>query len=139
MMKHPISWLFLMALTAILASCGPTVPTEAEVRARVLGVYCADSYRLELTDSTYFNRKVSPSPLGRGQAYESCRGRFVLSFEEDQWVIRFARDRRPQAIQNCEGEYILWNAQSGFVHGDEETITLPDLFDHQELTKDACE
>jgi len=136
-MKHPISWLFLLALSAIMVSCGPTVPTEAEVRARVLGEYCADSYYLELTDSTYLNRKVYSSPLSNSYR-ESCRGRFLLAFEEEQWIIRFEKDRRPQGIDNCEGEYVLWNAQDGYVHGDDENITLPDLFDNTELVKGAC-
>lgn len=137
-MKSFLPLALLAGLGAILAACGPTPPTEEALRAKLTGVYCAESYRLELTDSTYMNRKIMPSPLRSGMMRESCKGHYLLAFENKQWVIRFEKDDRPNSIQNCEREFVVWTAEAGYVMG-EEPMGMKDLFDETQLEKGACE
>lgn len=128
----------LLSTWVLLQACGPTPPTEEELRAQLVGVYCADSYRLELTDSTYMNRKIVQSPLRSGLMRESCKGHYLLAFENKQWIIRFERDERPNSIQNCEREYVVWTAEAGYVMG-EAPMAMMDLFDETLLLKGQCE
>ncbi|GAB4426882.1 MAG: hypothetical protein OHK0039_44980 [Bacteroidia bacterium] len=128
-----------MSLLALLAACGPTPPSEDELRAHIVGVYCDDSYRLELTDSTYMNRKVVQSPLRTGLVRESCKGHYTLVLEKNKWIIRFEKDEKPKSVfQDCEREYVLWTPEEGYLVG-EETVKMKDLFDEKELTKGSCE
>jgi hypothetical protein len=109
---------------------------------RLKGIYCDDAYqyRLELNDSTYFNRRVFKSPLGAGHSYESCRGRYSLAFEEEKrWVIRFEKDPRPNAVDNCNSELVVWDHERGYLLGDEEQVVMPDCFDGQLLVQRGCQ
>lgn len=141
-MKHPFFLLGLGLMGLWTGSgCGPSQPDEQALRQRLQGVYCDSAYlyRLELRDSTYFNRRVFQSPLGVGHSYESCRGRYQLALEDERWIIRFAKDPRPQAIENCNGELVLWDPEQGYRFGDGEQVRLPDCFDGVVLTKGRCE
>ncbi|RMG71871.1 MAG: hypothetical protein D6722_06190 [Bacteroidetes bacterium] len=137
-MKSLFALVSLFAAWFLLPACGPTPPTEEALRAQLVGTYCADSYRLELTDSTYMNRKTVQSPLRSGMVRESCKGHYLLVFEDKQWIIRFEKDEHPNSIQNCGREYVVWTAEEGFVLGDA-PMAMKDLFDETLLLKDACE
>lgn len=130
-----------LVVSSLFVGCGPTTPLEAEMRSRIAGTYCTEQYThiLELTDSTYFNQRLFDSPLGTGQSYESCRGNYLLVFEEKAWHIRFSKDPKPQAVENCDGEFVLWNEEKGYVYGNEDSVMMPDLFDGQLLLKRACD
>jgi hypothetical protein len=132
----------VVSMLLVLASCGPTPPSEEDVRTRIMGAYCADNgnYRLELKDSTYFNRKVVMGPQGLGPNRESCNGLYRLSLENDQWILQFEKDNRPKTVfEDCEKTMVIWTAEKGFTNGTEETITIEDLIDGKTLTKGACD
>lgn len=124
---------------AIFVACGPTPPEEAELRARILGTYCDGwRYRLELTDSSYFNRSVEESAFGNGVNLR-CNGSYSLSLENDQWLIRFEKDSWPNATnQTCEQEHVLWNKEEGYTGG-ENSITMRAPLDGKILIKGPCD
>ena len=133
----PSLYIFCISL---LFACGPTPPSEQELRTMLKGTFCAENYKLELTDSTYQNRKFIQSPLRSGLMRESCNGTYDLAFENDQWILRFNKDEQPDnaLFLNCEKEYIIWTKADEFAISTEPVI-LPDLFDGVELKKGACE
>ena len=136
------TYLLSIATVLIMWSCGPTPPADEEIRSRIKGVYCSEdgSYRLEIKDSTYFNRKVEMGPLGKGPQRESCIGPYELKLEEDKWVLTFGKDARARTLfKDCGMEVVIWNKEEGFVYGDEETTTMVDLIDGTTLTKGPCE
>jgi hypothetical protein len=141
MMTSPFRLLCWCGLLWGLIGCGPEIPDEATLRARLQGTYCDAEYHylLKLEDSTYFNRRVFRSPLGVGRSYESCRGRYQLVFADEQWHIRFEKDPKPNAVENCDGEFVVWNEQEGYLFGNEEQIALPDCFDRVVLVKQSCD
>ncbi|MCI4669281.1 MAG: hypothetical protein MRZ79_14195 [Bacteroidia bacterium] len=140
-MKIPAYLLFaLVAMT--LSSCGPTPPPIEEVREQIKGAYCAENgnYRLELKDSTYFNRKVVMGPLGQGPNRESCNGLYKLVLENKQWVLKFEKDNRPKTIfEDCEKSFVVWTAEKGYVMNTETSVTMLDLIDGKTLTKGSCD
>lgn len=128
-----------IGLIACLTACGPIPPSEEELRNQIVGVYCTDMYRLELSDSTYMNRKIMQSPLRSGLVRESCSGMYFLVFENESWILRFQKDENPRSVfQDCEREYVLWSKEEEYLF-DQENITLKDLFDGKELQKGACD
>lgn len=118
-------------------ACGPTPPSKAEVREKIIGNFCATSYRLEITDSTYRNIKRTPSVMGTGMVRESCKGKYQLEYRDDAWYIEYAKDESPQAIYNCQRSYPLWTKGDGYVIGTDK-VTMKDLFDETDLVKSAC-
>jgi hypothetical protein len=133
-----INAFFFLSLALILFSCNAGVPGEDEIIAKIKGSYCADDYKLTLTDSTYFNSKFSKGLLTSTPIMESCNGIYSLAFEKDRWMIRFQADPSPRAIMNCKKEYPVWTKKDGYLIG-EEVVTLPDLFDDTPLTASGCE
>ncbi len=134
---------FILAvlLIAVSTSCGPNPPSEKEVRERIMGAYCAENgnYRLELKDSTYFNRKVVMGPFGEGPNRESCNGLYRLELQNNQWILKFEKDKRPKTVlENCEQTFTIWTPEQGFTYGGESTVTIEDLIDGKTLTKGAC-
>lgn len=132
--KFLLGSIFIAALT----SCGPTPPSEAELRSKIIGVFCGENYRLEITDSTYRNIKRTPSVMRTGMVRESCKGKFQLEYKNDGWYINYAKDESPNAIFNCKRSYPLWTKEEQYVIGEAE-IVMKDLFDEKELKKDACD
>jgi len=137
-MKLHINSLCIGLLAVCCWACGPTPPTEAEIRAKIVGNFCAPNYRLEITDSTYRNIKYSPSVLGTGVVREYCKSRYKLEYRDDAWYIDFERDERPNAVFNCERSYPLWTKENRYLIGDK-VVKMKDLFDEKELTKAACD
>ena len=137
----PLPVLAWLVLLGGLIGCGPEIPDEAALRARLRGTYCDRDYQhlLRLDDSTYFNRRVFRGPLGVGQAYESCQGRYELVFIGEQWHLRFERDPRPRGVAYCDTEWVVWDLEAGYLFGDEEQIALPDCFDRVLLVKGICD
>lgn len=121
-----------------LWACGPTPPTETEIRAKIIGDYCAPNYRLEITDSTYHNVKYSPSVLGTGVVREYCKSKYKLEYREDAWYIDFERDERPNAVFNCERSYAIWTKDEQYLIGENPT-KMKDLFDETVLSMAACD
>ncbi|WNJ16143.1 hypothetical protein [Pontibacter sp. G13] len=135
-----ISSFFALALA--ITACGPTPPTEDMVRERIVGSYCDGfTYRLELTDSTYRNRKMIRAVLSNSLIPESCNGTYQLVYENSQWVIQFAKDDRPNNsfFNDCEMDMVIWNKEEGFIGGEEDQITIKDLFDGKTLVKGTCD
>lgn len=120
-------------------ACGPAIPSEAEVRTRIVGTYCEGwKYRLDLTDSTYVNRSVEQGAF-RNDVYLRCNGTFSLRLEDDQWVIYFEKDEWPHATNvSCEQSYVLWNKQEGYTGG-ENSITMLAPLDGKILVKGPCD
>jgi hypothetical protein len=132
--------LFPLAFTLfVLSSCGPTPPEEAEVRAKIMGKYCGEDRQLELQDSTYRNTRYHVGISGGRRFTEYCKGTYSLLYEDDRWIIRYARESGPAmtTIHNCEQDQVLWSRDDGYVIG-EETVTMKDLFEGAPLTKEAC-
>ncbi|MEL6649550.1 MAG: hypothetical protein AAFQ87_01970 [Bacteroidota bacterium] len=126
-------------LSVALFSCGPQIPTEAEVMAKIKGTYCAEKYRLVLEDSTYRCRRFSPGIISSTPIRESCKGTYSLAMSENQWVINFNKDPRPQGIQNCERSFVIWNAEQNYLIEQEDKTIMWELFDEKPLTKGVCE
>ena len=139
-MKNLISPSLICLSLFFWVACGPTPPSEAEVRTMLKGSYCSGDYKLELTDSTYQNRKFIQSPLRSGLLRESCNGTYSVNFENNQWILRFDKDEQPDnaLFINCEKEYVIWSKADEYTISTEPVI-LKDLFDGVELTKGACE
>ncbi|MEM6264966.1 MAG: hypothetical protein AAGI38_20810 [Bacteroidota bacterium] len=130
---------FLLAVIAcFLPGCGPSHPSEDEVRAKIVGTYCSEDYRLVLTDSTYKNVKYVPGILSDAIRRESCEGTYNLVFETDRWIIRFDADENASSLSNCKTEYTLWSQQDAYLIGEQE-VTMRDLFDMAEVTVKGCE
>ncbi|MEM7371697.1 MAG: hypothetical protein AAF587_23985 [Bacteroidota bacterium] len=131
--------LLLAGIAGLFTACGPTAPTEAEVRSRIIGTYCEGwKYRLELTDSTYVNRSVEQGAF-RNSVNLRCNGAFSLRMENDQWVISFEKAEWPHgAIVSCEQEYVLWNKEEGYTGG-ENSITMRAPLDGKILVKGPCD
>lgn len=138
-MKSLLGFFSACLFLAALSSCGPTVPTEAEIRLKIKGTYCADKYRLVIEDSTYRCRRFSPGIISSTPIRESCKGDYQLELAANQWTINFNKDPRPQGIKNCQKTFILWNAEKGYLTDSEEMSVMWDLFDEKPLTKGACE
>ncbi len=141
-MKSPsLAWL---AFPLLIMGCQPSPPTEAEVRAKLMGNYCDEEqvFRLEVkNDSTYFHRKAQKGILTtRSLSYESCNGTYELLLEGEVWKLHFLPDDRPlnSLFKNCERVVDVWNPEEGYLIG-EATVHLPDLFDNTTLTKNICE
>ena len=129
----------LLGLAMFLFACGPTPPTEAEIRSRYLGTYCDGwKYRLELTDSTYMNRSVEKGTF-QNEIYLRCNGTYYLVMEDGKWLIRFEKDEWPQTTtESCEQDVVLWTKESGYAGGDA-AITLQAPLDGKILTQGICE
>ncbi|MDX2247456.1 MAG: hypothetical protein SF052_11800 [Bacteroidia bacterium] len=140
MKKYLILTTFVLTGITMFTGCGPEVPAEAEIRTMIVGVYCDGDYRLELTDSTYMNRKFVQSPLRSGMVREACNGNYSIVYENDSWILRFEADDSPgnSLFNNCKQDVVVWNKTDLFLMGTE-PITMKDLFDGVVLTKDACD
>lgn len=137
-MRFYISVLSILCISWTLSSCGPTPPSEQEIMGKIVGSFCTDNYRLEITDSTYRNIKRTPSVMRTGMVRESCKGKFKLEYKDDAWYINYAKDESPNAIFNCKRSYRLWSKEEEYIIG-ESDIIMKDLFDEQELKKSACD
>ena len=138
-MRILFSSLSLALVLAIFSSCGPTVPTELEIRDKLLGRYCADKYLLVIEDSTYRCRKLNLGVISSSLIPESCKGSYELVLENDSWVIHFNKDPRPQGIQNCKRDFVIWNKEKQYLIESNNKTIMWDLFDEQMLTKGLCE
>lgn len=130
----------LSSLIILLSSCS-TVPKEEIVKAKLIGEYCGDGYKLSLgEDMEYRNTKFHIGATSGKLFTEYCRGPYSLSLEDNQWVLVFGKDPETSrtTIYDCEKTVTIWSADEGYVVG-EENITLGDLFDNAPLTKDFCE
>lgn len=130
--------LALSFIAVFLFACGPTPPSEAEIREKILGTYCAENYKLTITDSTYTNVKRTPSVLGTYMIPESCKGSYSLSYRENGWHIDFLKDESPNAIFNCKRSFLIWTKEEEYLIGDE-VVIMKDLFDETELRKSSCD
>lgn len=139
MIKQLLPWLSLSLLVGMLSSCGPTVPTEAQVRETLMGRYCAEKYRLVIEDSTYTCRKLSKGVLSTTLIPESCKGSYELELVDESWVIHFNKDPRPKGIQNCKRDFVIWEKEKEFLIQDGKRTIMWDLFDEKVLTKGPCE
>ncbi len=126
-------------------ACGPAIPTEAELRARIAGTYCLQStenifYQLSIEDSTYQMTKNVPSALRTGFLTEYCRGSYTLVFEAEEWYIHFSENQSPRrtTIHDCKRTFLLWNRAGEYVGGPEARI-MKDLFDGLDLRAEACD
>jgi hypothetical protein len=139
-MKNLVFPLLYILSISLFMACGPTPPSEQELRSMLKGTYCAEDYKLELTDSTYQNRKFIRSPLRSGLMRESCNGTYDLAFEKDQWILRFNKDEQPDnaLFMNCESEFVIWSKADEYTISTQ-PVMLKDLFDGVELKKGACE
>ncbi len=137
-MKQHSQILLLLILAAIFSACGPTPPTEAELREKIIGEFCAENYRLEITDSTYRNIKRTPSVMRTGMVRESCKGKFKLEYRDNAWFIDFAKDESPNAIFNCKRSYPVWTKETEYVMG-ADGLEMKDLFDEKVLKKSNCD
>ncbi|MEZ4777451.1 MAG: hypothetical protein R3D00_30020 [Bacteroidia bacterium] len=140
MKKYLILTSLVFAGILSITGCGPQAPAEAEIRAMIVGTYCEGDYRLELTDSTYMNRKFVKSPLRSGMVREACNGTYTLVYENESWILRFEADDSPgnSLFNDCKQDIVVWNKTDQFLIGTE-PVTLTDLFDQVVLTKDACD
>lgn len=134
----------LFALLSLLSACGPTTPTEAEVRAYISGTYCLQTdagifYQLSLADSSYQMVKSTPGPLNAGMQRESCQGTYTLVFDAGAWHIYYSENQSPQrtTIYDCQHTYLIWSPQDHYIGGPEKKV-MKDLFDEQELFAAAC-
>ena len=126
-----------------LLACSPNPPTEAELKAQIVGTYCHEGdtdYRFILTDSTYYSIRRTPGILQtQTKVRESCRGNYSLEYDGTYWVLRFAPDPDPDAVlDDCGMEYPVWGKKEGYMLG-EDTLVLKELFDQHPVTRDACE
>lgn len=139
-MKYTIGLLLLGAL--YLTGCGPTLPSEQEVRDHLVGTYCSkDSrHRLELTgEGRYFNKRTKKNPFGLRDLPEDCEGNFKLEQKENSWMLIFEKSDKKSnpMIKSCSGEVKVWELEKGFLVGDS-IVTLNDLFDGVALSNDIC-
>lgn len=139
-MKYSILFFMTLAGIAFFSGCGPATPSEEEIRAVIVGVYCDGDYRLEITDSTYMNRKFVQSPLRTGLMREACDGTYALVQENGSWLIRFDADESPNngLFKDCQQDMEVWNKAEGYLTGTD-PIILKDLLDGKELTKGTCD
>ena len=128
----------ILSLGWVLAACGPSVPSEETIRAKIVGTYCSDDYKLILTDSSYTSVKYKMGILSKAITREDCKGVYHLVQEGGKWLIRFDKAENPRTIYNCKQEYTLWTTEEGYVVG-EEKVLMRELIDNQELSKDACD
>ncbi|MDP5170235.1 MAG: hypothetical protein NWR72_08310 [Bacteroidia bacterium] len=133
-----------VAIAISIVACQPTPPSEAEVRAKLLGDYCDQDqvFLLQVKeDSTYFHRRAEKGVLTtRSLNYESCSGVYELVLEDGAWKIHFLADERPKNsyFKNCEQTVEVWNGTDGYLVGDA-SVNLPDLFESNSLTLGLCE
>lgn len=130
-------WIIGIFLLALCASCGPTAPSEEEIRSLLPGKYCSDGHQLELSDSTFRNTKFHTGFTG-SVFMENCRGTYELVYEEQQWLIRFTEAKQVgrTSLVDCNKERVIWTPEDA---GEELKLTLEDLFDKVELSKAACD
>ena len=119
-------------------ACGPTPPSEAEIKDKITATFCAENYKLTLTDSTYSNVKHTASVLGTYMIPESCKGTYLLEYRDNGWYIDFNKDESPNAIFNCKRSYAIWTKEQEYVIG-KDVVIMKDLFDEKELRKSSCD
>ncbi|MFK7971589.1 MAG: hypothetical protein AB8F95_14585 [Bacteroidia bacterium] len=122
----------------LFTACQPEAPAEAEIRAKIVGDYCNDTYSLYITDKTYRCVKYSPAILGTMPITESCESAYSLEQTDGKWVLRFERDPDPKGIQHCEFSFTVWDADKGFLLG-EDRVKIKEPFDKTDLLKGGCE
>lgn len=131
--------IFLICLcTSLLFACQPKAPAESEVRAKVIGNYCNDTYSMYITAETYRCTKYTPAILGSVPIPESCKGKYSLTLDDGTWTIQYERDPDPKGVNHCEFSYPVWSAEKGYLIG-EEAVKLREPFDNTELSKGGCE
>lgn len=130
--------LILLAAGLLFAACDSKAPSEEEVRTKIVGSYCNDTYSLYITDDSYRCVRYSPAILGSVPVPESCKAKYTLSLESGIWMLKYERDPDPKGINHCEMAYPVWDANKGYLIG-EETIKLREPFDNSEIAKGGCE
>ena len=135
-MRHIL--LSAIAVLTLMVACQPKAPSIEEVKAKIIGSYCNDTYSLYITDETYRCVKFSPAILGSVPVPESCKGAYSLREEGGGWVLQFERDPDPRGVNHCEFSFQVWTAEKGYLIG-EETVKLRDPFDNTEIAKGGCE
>ncbi len=138
MISYILRLSIILSLGWLLAACGPSAPSEATIRAKIIGTYCADDYKLILTDSSYTSVKYKTGILSKAITREDCKGTYQLALENGQWLIRYDKADNPRTIYNCKQEYTLWTQEEGYLIG-EEKVLMKELIDNQELSKEACD
>ncbi|MEM7654961.1 MAG: hypothetical protein AAF399_02435 [Bacteroidota bacterium] len=129
----------VLGVSVFFLACGPTPPTEAEIRDRYVGTYCDGwKYRLELTDSTYMNRSMEKGTF-QNDIYLRCNGNYEFALEEGSWVIRFQKDEWPSTTnETCEKTIVLWTKETGY-NGGEGQVSLEAPLDGRALVKGPCD
>ena len=136
-----MKYLAVISIFSILIACyacTPAPPPEAEVRAQLIGIYCASDYKLQIEDSTYYNQWTTPSPLGKTYS-ESCSGKYSLEIQENSWIVKFHPDSSPKTVLNtdCSREDVVWTPEKGYLLGGQQD-TIRDLFGKAALLKSRC-
>lgn len=124
------SYALLLATLSAAAGCHLGIPTEADIRAKINGDYCADNaHFLEIMDSTY-----TCSYRLNDTLTQQCAGVFSLHEDADRWEIHFMPDTNADLLYrtNCEKIYTLWTAKEGYLIG-RDTVRMRDLFTNMPL------
>ena len=108
----------LTVLLILITSCS-TAPEEAEVKAKIVGEYCADGYKLSLgEDMEYRNTKFHIGATSGKLFTEYCKGTYSLVMEESQelsekkWFLVFEKDPGASrtTIFDCNKTVAVWSS-----------------------------
>lgn len=123
----------LLGFSLLVVACDANkAPTEEELKVQLVGVYCAEDYKLTLNeDGSYLNGRSVINQISGKYERESCGGEYSLSQnEEGAWVLKFEKAARKQrTISSCEKEFVLWSKKEGSAF-EEGAIRLRSLFDN---------
>ncbi|MEL6673687.1 MAG: hypothetical protein AAFR61_15890 [Bacteroidota bacterium] len=130
----------LLASLLGFTACGPTPPTEEELRAQIIGSYCAPEYTLTLEKDRYRNVWATKSPMGTSPYLESCSGNYALNLDGNIWTITYqpADIHKTYKSSDCSRTDTLWSPDLGY-HYLGEQRTVMDLFNEKALKKGPCQ
>lgn len=138
-------FLAITVLTLTLAGCGGVQPPEeSEILSKIRGEYCSnDGYKLLLKDdNTYYNQRIQKSVYTGAPLLERCEGKYSLKLDESSntWVLVFEKStENSNPIVNCSGEILIWEAEKGYLVGEDSSFTLTEMFDKKSVIKNNCE